>query len=110
MDKLTVKIVECTDELMDLEQYEVIMGGRDLENPPDWNGYLEYFIPEVHPYMETLKKFVTEEGLIGSKGQHHDTNAFEFSDGTIYGFTWRAWGDFMQAVVGKREGYMTYYM
>lgn len=110
MDKLTVKIIPCTDDVMDLENYEVITGGIDLENPPDWKGYLDYFVEEVHPYLEALKEFVTEEGWIGSTGQHHNEHAFEFSDGTIYGFTWRAWGDFMQAVVGKREGYMTYYM
>jgi hypothetical protein len=34
----------------------------------------------------------------------------QFSDSKTISFTRRAWGDFVQAVVGKREGYMAYYM
>lgn len=106
---LTVEKVEDTFDAND-PMYNVILGGRDLENPPDWEGYLEYFKEEAHPYLEVLKKYVTSEGLLGSTGQDLNNDAFKFSDGTVYGFTWRAWGDFMQAVVGEREGYMTYYM
>lgn len=108
MNTLTVKLIESREDIDDKEI--VIMGGRDLENPLDWNGYLDYFKPEAHPYLETLKQFVIDNGLVGTTGAYHNENAFEFSDSTIYSFTWRAWGDFMQAVVGKREGYMTYYM
>jgi hypothetical protein len=33
----------------------------------------------------------------------------EFSDGRTLSFTFRAWGDFAQAVVNQREGYLSYY-
>ena len=36
--------------------------------------------------------------------------SFVFSDKTALGFSWRAWGDLMSAIVGKNEGYMAYYM
>ena len=110
MSELTVNMIRCTDEVMENEQYEPILGGIDLENPPDWQGYLDYFIPEVHPRLELLKQYVIDNGLLGSTGEAMNDHAFKFSDGIIYGFTWRAWGDFMQAVVNKQEGYMTYYI
>lgn len=108
-EKLTVDMVNDEFDSEDSNYYP-IMGGRDLENPPDWKGYLDYFIDDVHPHLEALKQYVIDNGLLGSTGQELDGKAFQFSDGTIYGFSWRAWGDFMQAVVGEREGYMAYYM
>jgi hypothetical protein len=108
--ELTVKMIPDPEHGTEDEKYVIIPGGQDLENPPDWTGYLEYFVAEAHPYLEVLKQYVIDEGLVGTKGEYHNSNAFLFSDGTTYGFTWRAWGDFMQAVVGKREGYMAYYM
>ena len=35
---------------------------------------------------------------------------FKFSDNKVWGFSWKGWGDFMQSIVDKREGYMKYYM
>lgn len=110
MSELTVKMIRGTDEIMDGENYHPILGGRDLENPPDWEGYLGYFKETANPYFETLKQFVIDHGYVGSTGEEMDDSVFEFSDGVVYGFSWRGWGDFMQAVVGKREGYMKYYM
>lgn len=110
MKELTVKMVVPTDEIMEGKTYQHILGGRDLENPPNWEGFLNYYKENVHQYFEVLKQFVIDHGYVGSTGEQMDDHVFEFSDGVVYGFSWRAWGDFMQAVVGKREGYMAYYM
>lgn len=84
------------------------MGG-DSSNPT-WEEYLVGWTEERHQHLEVLKQFITENGLIGTTGEAQNDWTFKFSDGWHIGFSWRAWGDLMQAVVGKREGYLTYYM
>ena len=84
-----------------------IMGGDD--NNPTWDEYLKIFREQYRPHMEVLKAYVKEHHYQTS-GQYHNEYSWQFSDGFCMAFTCRAWGDFMQAVVGEREGYMAYYM
>ena len=83
--------------------------GGDTSNP-SWEEYLADFKDEYKPHVLLLRKFIEENGMIGWTGQDADDLCFKFSDGQVWGFTWRAWGDLMQAIVDKREGYMAYYM
>lgn len=86
----------------------IIIGGNS--NNPNWGEYINNKKQEQKKYYELIKKYIEENNLIGKTGQWCNDKYFEFSDGKIFGFTWRAWGDLMQAIVNKREGYMTYYM
>lgn len=87
----------------------VIMGG--MSHNPTWEEYLIGYKKEFIPHMELIKKAIEELDLIGETAQDYsDGTCFVFSDEIAIGFTWRAWGDLMQAIVGKREGYMKYYM
>lgn len=88
--------------------YMPMMGG-DSTNP-SWEQYLNDFKDEYKPHVLLLRKCIEENGLVGETGQFADDLAFKFSDGQIWGFTWRAWGDLMQSIVDKNEGYMKYYM
>lgn len=83
-----------------------------MSTNPTWEEYLSDYHDKYHPHFELIKKHIEDNGLIGLTGeQKQDMDlSFKFSDGTHFGFTWRAWGDLMQAIVGKKEGYMAYYM
>lgn len=87
----------------------IIIGGDDRDL--SWTEYLDDYEDRYKPHVIALKKFIEENGLLGMTGaQICNYTTWKFSDGTKWGFTWRAWGDLMQAIVNKREGYMTYYM
>lgn len=83
--------------------------GGDSNNPT-WREYLRDFDPHVRPYLSAARRYITKNNLIGETGAWADDKWFIFDDGKTMGFTWRGWGDFMQAIVGLREGYMAYYM
>ena len=83
--------------------------GGDSSNPT-WEEYLEDYKDEYKPHVLLIKKSIEENEMIGYKGEDADDLYFKFSDGHIWGFTWRAWGDLMQSIVNKKEGYMAYYM
>mgnify|MGYP006273432355 CR=1 FL=1 len=90
------------------DKYIGILGGdsRNLS----WQEYLDEVKDEFKPHVLLVKKAIEENGMIGYKG--HDTNDlyFKFSDGYVFGYTWRGWGDLMQSIVNKREGYIAYYI
>jgi hypothetical protein len=91
------------------QEYEVIMGGDDTN--PSWDDYLELWVDEFRQYLLLIKKSIEENGLVGETGESFANKyTFKFSDGKSFGFTWRAWGDLMQSIVNKNEGYMAYYM
>lgn len=97
------------DIVSDEEKYEVILGG-DLTNP-SWEDYLVCWVDEIRPHFILIKKSIEENGLIGETGASFaNIYHFKFSDGKSFAFTWRGWGDLMQSIVNKNEGYMTYYM
>jgi hypothetical protein len=93
-----------------VDDKNVVLFGGDDSNPT-WEEYVEQFVDEFKPRMNAIRDLVKEEHLVGERANNFcNGNYFEFPDGMKIGFSWRAWGDFMQALVGKREGYMTYYM
>lgn len=105
MKKLTVEIV------MDQKDQDMItlLGGNDRN--PTWDEYISDFKPEYHKKMNLIKECIKKsDWYLKTADKFCNDNHFRFSDGTEIAFTWRAWGDLMQAIVGKREGYMTYYM
>jgi hypothetical protein len=76
-----------------------------------WDEYLNQFKEDYQPHVLIIWKSIEENSLIGETGQSFaNDHSFQFSDGEIWTFTWRAWGDLMQAIVNKREGYIAYYM
>lgn len=94
--------------LINAGEFDVIMGGNQLNL--SWKEYLEGWKEKYHPHIKLLKKFIIENGMVGATGKEQNHWSFKFSDDVHLGFTWRAWGDFMQAIVNKKEGYMRYYM
>lgn len=90
------------------DDFHAFSGG--MQENPTWDEYIDMFLDQWHPHLNALKKFIEDNGMIGTTGEQTNEVTFKFSDGTHWGFTWRAWGDLMQAIVGKREGYMKYYM
>jgi len=88
---------------------EPILGG-DMSNPT-WDEYLAGFKEEWQPHIKAVRKAIEEANYVGITAENFcNDHWFKFSDGKALSFSWRAWGDLMQAIVGKREGYMTYYM
>lgn len=80
-----------------------------------WTTYLENFKPEVHPYLEAVRKEVVENKLRLTGEQHQKMwGAPLFSDGKILSLSWRAWGDLMAAIWTEEEkkpyNYMHFYM
>jgi hypothetical protein len=92
----------------DGEDYSPMLGGDDSN--PSWEEYLNDYKEEFKPHILLLKKSIEENDLVGYTGQDADDLYFKFSDGNVMGFSWRGWGDLMQAIVNKNEGYMAYYM
>lgn len=94
------------------ENYHSILGG-DNSNPT-WEEYVKDAGEEFRQHFELIKEAIlnAKNGLYKITGEEKQNLgvSFKFSDGNHWGFSWRAWGDLMQAIVGKREGYMTYYM
>lgn len=103
---------ELTIELMkhSTEKYQSFMGG-DSSNP-SWEEYVDGYKEEFRPHILLIKKCIEENGLLGETGEGMQNQgiSFRFSDGQHWGFSWRAWGDLMQSIIDKREGYMAYYM
>ena len=85
----------------------IITGGDP--NNPNWEEYIRETKLKYQIYFEVLKEYVVKH-YYKTNGQNQDDYYFEFSDGIKFSFTWRGWGDFMQAIINKREGYMAYYM
>lgn len=75
-----------------------------------WDEYLDDFTEEFQPHVLLMKKCIEENNLVGAKADKMASDwCFKSSDGYIFSLSWKAWGDFMQAVVNKKEGYMAYY-
>lgn len=107
---MNTEVKELTVEVSSkAEKYEPIMGGDDSN--PTWDEYVGNWLPEFQPHINLIKDKIKELGWVGETAEHkaNDT-CFKFSDGECWGFSWRAWGDLMQAIVNKKEGYIKYYM
>jgi len=91
------------------EKFDPILGGDDSN--PTWDEFVGGFIESFHPHLNLIKEALEKLGWIGyTGGDKANKTYFMFSDGSNIGFSWRAWGDLMQAIVNKKEGYMKYYM
>ena len=103
--KLSVKVVQATRDAAQV----VVSGGR--QDAPTLDEYINELSEEWKPRIKVLAEFIKNSKYYKMKAEVFcDDNHFRFSDGREIAFTWRAWGDLMQAIVGKREGYMAYYM
>lgn len=106
--RLKVKMDKSELSEADLAQREVMFGG--MRNPPSWETYIKSCIrPGRRRHSRLMKKWLLKKPRILC-GDEVNNISFRFSDGVIIAFTCRGWGDFAQAVVDKREGYMKYYM
>lgn len=86
-----------------------IIGGNSAN--PSWEQYLSSFKEEFRPHILLVRKAIEESRWVGETGESMANRyCFHFSDGVMFGFSWRAWGDLMQAIVDKNEGYIKYYM
>ncbi len=91
------------------EYFEAISGG--ISTNPTWEEYLDSINEEYRPHINLIKKSFEDLGWVGEKARYKSNKTcFVFSDGISFGFSWRAWGDLMSAIVGQREGYMYYYV
>ena len=81
-----------------------------FEPAPSWDEYVAEFGDSLAPQLEAARTWLMARGEpYPSASEWCNDHFLRFSDGITISFTWRAWGDFVQAVVGKREGYVTYY-
>lgn len=105
MENLTIELQKRTTE-----EYHSFMGGDDSN--PTWQEYIDGYKDEYKPHVLLIKKCIEENGLLRETGEGMQRLGvtFKFSDGQHWGFSWRAWGDLMQAIINKQEGYMEYYM
>jgi poly-D-alanine transfer protein DltD len=110
MEELKVELVKGEmDYDLDDEKCHVIMGG-DPSNP-SWEQYLGQWKEEFQPYIKLIRDCIKEHPCYkGTAGKYANDYYFKFNDGHEFGFSWRAWGDLMQAIVDENEGYMAYYM
>jgi hypothetical protein len=87
----------------------VILGGVDPAE--HWEEYLDSFKDKYQPHVQLIRSAIEALGWVGDTAEKRANDvSFHFSDGEVWDFTWRAWGDLMSAIVDKKEGYMKYYM
>ena len=86
----------------------ILCGG--LSGNLSWNEYIDLFTEDTQKRLLLIKNFIIDNHLLGMTGEWQNNKYFKFSDNIILSFTWRAWGDLMQAIINKREGYIKYYM
>lgn len=104
---LSVEIITNLSEDENIKAW--FIAGGDNSNP-SWEEYLNDYKDMFKPHVVLIRKFIEDNGLVGISGNDTNDWIFKFSDGEIWGFTMRAWGDLMQSIVDKNEGYMAYYM
>jgi len=104
--------IKYDEFIYDPQQYpkHFIQMGGDSSNPT-WDEYLDGIYDEYKPHIIAIKEAIEKAGLVGkTANQIANDIYFKFEDGVQISYSWRAWGDLMQAIVNKHEGYMTYYM
>jgi hypothetical protein len=102
--EITAKIIARSSDA------EHTIFGGDPSNPT-WEQYLDQYEDKFKPHIIAIRKAIEASEWMKATAENFCNNhIFECSDGVTFAFTWRAWGDLMQAIVGKNEGYMTYYM
>lgn len=101
---LTLEVTELAE---DPPNVRTVFGG-DTSNPL-WEEYYQEAEDEYKPHILLIKEWVLQQDKIPT-GEDLNRKYFVFSDGEVFSFSWRAWGDLAQAIVNKKEGYMRYYM
>lgn len=104
--KMTVQEYDGRD--VDDDKYLIMFGGNP-DNPTE-EEYFRDIDPDgkIRPHFELIKKWALSQDVIPG-GVDVNDSYFMFSDGRAIAFSHRGWGDFAQAIAGKREGYMKYY-
>lgn len=92
------------------EKGNVITVWGGINPPPDWNEYLAGFKLEARPKILAIRKLLIKENLTRTFANQmaNETVFFFPEDGIYIWFTWRAWGDLIQSIENKREGYRQY--
>lgn len=84
-----------------------IKGGR--KRPPNWTEYIYYLEENIRPHLILIRKVIEEKNWVGKSGEEIANYwNFFFNDGQVLGFSLNGWGDLMQSIVGKREGFRKY--
>ena len=84
-----------------------VRGGSNLT--PTWDEYLAKFQEDHRPHLELIRKGIEAKNWVGESGDPIANHwNFFFNDGEVMGFSLNAWGDLMQSIVGKREGFRKY--
>lgn len=93
----------------DINSIIPIMGGNPY--PKDWEEFKNEWEEEYWPKLEAIKVEITNKGLIGSLAMEVCNDIiFTFSDDSkAMTFSFRAWGDLMDAIIGEKNGYISYY-
>lgn len=109
MSEVTAEIIEGDGP----DDLYVQWGG--IDPAPSWDEYLESWVEEFRPVILAMRKAVEESPWMRATADafcngHYFALSEPVMGVTNFAFTWRAWGDFMQAIVDKREGYLAYYM
>lgn len=109
-EEITAEVVDWNNVDWDADKASIVMGG--IDPPPSWDEYLADYKDEFKPHILAIRDAIEQGGLLGICGDDQDARAIAFrtSDGYHWSFSWRAWGDLMQAIKDEREGYMAYYM
>lgn len=90
-----------------------ISGGYSLDTNPVWEEYIAGWPTAYREYISTIRQAVEADSTV------YKMNAmtlkrlrYEIRVGgqeLHFSFTYRAWGDFMSAIIGERESYLQYY-
>lgn len=111
-DKLKLKVIVDGDFWSPEQETQNRYNKATTEVSPDsnpWEELLSEYTDEYKPHMELIKKWVLLQDATVF-GEDMNELCFSFSDGSFFDFSFRAWGAVMDAIIGKKEGYMAYYM
>ncbi len=84
-------------------------GGR-VNPPASWEHLVAEYLPNAWPKWRALRKCIEAAGMVGMCGFDADTDSlcFRFSDGDLWAFSARCWGDLQAALLGDPRGYAAY--
>jgi hypothetical protein len=102
------------DWIADDGSREVSVGGLGgwFKDGDRWEDYITQCDPHLRPYIEAIKVSVLASGrfICGNEHQDSDDGTPLFDDGTVGGFSFRAWGDLMAAIATLYDGQDHHYM
>ena len=91
----------------------LISGGFSLDTNPVWEEYIAGWPRAYQEYFSLLREEVVADPSVYKKCAM-DLERLRYvvcveGRKLFLSFTFRAWGDFMSAIVGERESYLNYY-